>query len=188
MNRKDWLILIGGLLAGAGLGMFLFFGLGIWNGQAQTYRLISGEEVTSSGMVGSAAPDFELTDLSGKAVRLSDLRGQPVLLNFWATWCGPCEVEMPAIQARYESHQPNLSVLAVNFDEPEQDVRQYAERLGLTFNILLDPGAKVQDLYRVRGYPTSFLVDAEGVIKVHHVGLMSEEQLDRYLQQVGINQ
>ena len=185
--RKDWLILVGGLLAGAGLGIFLFFGLGIWNGQAQTRQLTFGKAITSSGFVGLAAPDFELTDLSGNAVRLSELKGHPVLLNFWATWCGPCEVEMPAIQDRYEHNQSDLSVLAINFDEPEQDVRQYAGRLGLTFDILLDPGAKVQDLYRVRGYPTSFLVDAEGVIRVHHVGSMSEEQLDQYLQQVGIN-
>lgn len=177
--------MVGGLLAGAGLGIFIFFGLGIWNGTAQSSPAF-GKELLSSRMVGSAAPDFELKDLSGKSVRLSDLQGHPVLINFWATWCGPCEVEMPAIQARYESHQPDLAVLAVNFDEPEQDVRQYVERLGLTFEILFDPGAKVQDLYRVRGYPTSFLVDADGVIRIHHVGLMSEEQLDNYLQQVGI--
>lgn len=187
MKRKEWLLLVGGLLAGAGLGIFFFFGLGVWNGQAQTSRLAPGKEIVSSGLVGTAAPDFELKNISGNSVHLNELKGKPVLLNFWATWCGPCEVEMPAIEARYERHQAELSILAVNFDEPEKDVRQYAERLGLSFDILLDPGGKIQDLYRVRGYPTTYLVDAEGVIRVHHVGSMSEEQLDSYLQQVGIN-
>ncbi|HLE13306.1 MAG TPA: redoxin domain-containing protein [Anaerolineales bacterium] len=187
MKRKDWLILVAGLLAGTGLGVLIFFGLGFWNGQAQSEGQLPGKALTTSPAVGALAPDFELVDLSGETVRLSDLRGKPVLLNFWATWCAPCKLEMPAIQERFEQHQAKFSVLAIDFDEPEQDVRQFAKQLELTFNILLDPGAKVQDLYRVRGYPTTFLVDAEGVIRVHHVGLITEAQLDRYLQQVGID-
>jgi peroxiredoxin len=180
------LVVASGLLAGAGLGVFLFFGLGLWNGQAQTDQLADGKSLTSSQMIGEPAPDFELASLSGQTVRLSDRRGKPVLLNFWATWCGPCKLEMPAIQERFDQHQADFSVLAIDFDEPEADVRRFAEQLGLTFDILLDPGAKVQDLYRVRGYPTTFLVDADGIIRIHHIGLMTEDQLDSYLEQVGI--
>jgi peroxiredoxin len=93
---------------------------------------------------------------------------------------------MLAIQERFERFQPELSVLAVNFDEPADDVQSFVDELGLTFDVLLDPGAKIQDLYRVRGYPTTFLVDTEGIPQVQHIGLMTEEQLDGYLSQLGV--
>ncbi len=110
-----------------------------------------------------------------------------MLINFWATWCGPCRIEMPALQARYDAlRDEGFTVLAVDFDEPEDDVRAFRDELDLSFPMLLDPGARVQELYRVRGYPSSFFVDREGVIRVVHIGLMTEGQIDDYLAQVGI--
>ncbi|MCW5879117.1 MAG: redoxin domain-containing protein, partial [Anaerolineales bacterium] len=85
--------------------------------------------------VGALAPDFALQNLQGETVRLGQLRGQVVLVNFWATWCGPCRLEMPAIQARY--NHGGFSVLAVDFAEPAQQVQSFADELGLTFPILL---------------------------------------------------
>ena len=102
-------------------------------------------------LVGSLAPDFELATIDGGRLRLSDLRGRVVLVNFWATWCDPCRVEMPDLQARADRWPDQLVVLGVDFDEPEEDVRRFGEELGLTFPLLLDPGAEVQELYRVVG-------------------------------------
>ncbi len=138
----------------------------------------------SSPQVGAHAPDFTLQTLQGETLSISDLRGQVILVNFWATWCGPCRLEMPAIQARFES--TDLAVLAVNFDEPPEQVQAFVDELGLSFTTLLDPGGEIQLLYQVRGYPTTYFVDEEGTIKILHIGFMNEDQLDGYLQEMGL--
>jgi thiol-disulfide isomerase/thioredoxin len=136
--------------------------------------------------VGAQAPDFTLDDLSGKPINLSDLRGQPVLLNFWATWCGPCRVEMPIIQESY--NDGGFAVLAVNFDESRDNILPFVEDLKLSFPILLDPGGRIQELYRVRGYPTSVYIDVEGVIQFIHIGEVSTGDIEYYLSQLGVRQ
>ncbi len=134
--------------------------------------------------VGAQAPDFTLETLHGETVSISDFRGQVVLVNFWATWCGPCRLEMPAIQEQFES--TDLVVLAVNFDESPAQVQAFVDELGLTFTTLLDPGGKIQLLYQVRGYPTSYFVDEEGTIQILHIGFMNEDQLDGYMRDMGL--
>jgi thiol-disulfide isomerase/thioredoxin len=109
-----------------------------------------------------------------------------VLVNFWATWCDPCRVEMPDLQRRADRWPDRLSVLGVDFDEPEADVRAFQQDLGLTFPLLLDPGAGVQEKYRIIGYPTTVFVDEGGIVRVRHTGLMSPEQLDEYLASLGL--
>ena len=141
-----------------------------------------------AAFVGSQAPDFELASLDGDLVRLSELRGKVVLLNFWATWCSPCRVEMPDLQERARRWPDRLAVVGVDFDEPEADVRAFRDELGLTFPLVLDPGARVQELYRIVGYPTSVFIDEGGFVRIQHVGLMSPEQLDDYLSQMGITE
>lgn len=138
--------------------------------------------------VGAIAPRFTLTDTAGAQVSLEDHRGKVVLLNFWATWCPPCRQEMPDIQSRYEMHSPNLVVLAIDNNEPLDLVQSYVDEVGLSFNPLLDPGADVQILYQIRGYPTSMFVDENGIIQIVHVGLMTQSQLDGYLSQMGFNE
>jgi len=134
--------------------------------------------------VGAVAPEIRLQSLQGEALSLGDLRGQVVLINFWATWCGPCKLEMPAIQARY--NDGGFAVLAVDFNEPADLVQTFVDDLDLSFPVLLDPGGKVQELYRVRGYPTTFFVDAEGIIRALHIGEMSADILDNYLARMGV--
>lgn len=179
-SRKDLLLVLAGLAFGLGLGVLILFGLPAAASSPQGGLAVPGAD--------GPAPDFELETLSGDSVRLSELRGKPVLINFWATWCGPCRLEMPMIQARYSANKDKFTVLAVNFDEPVETVRPYVQELGLTFPVLLDPGGAVQQLYRVRGYPTSVLVDADGIVRIRHIGIMSEKQLDNYLSQLGIEQ
>ena len=136
---------------------------------------------------GSLAPDFSLFNLEGEQITLSELRGHPLMINLWATWCAPCRIEMPHIQDRFERYaDEGFLVLAVDFDEPANLVAGFRDELGLTFDILLDPGAEVQELYRNRNYPSTFFVDENGVIQVQHIGLMTEGQLDENLAAIGL--
>jgi thiol-disulfide isomerase/thioredoxin len=122
-------------------------------------------------------------------IYLEETLGKVVLLNFWATWCGPCRVEMPFFERTYaEFKDEDFVVLAVDFDEPIEAVRAFQEELNLNFPILLDPGGEVQRTYRVLGYPTSVLIDREGLIHAIHVGIMTEAQLDDYLGELGVGE
>lgn len=133
--------------------------------------------------IGEAAPDFVLTDLDGNSHRLSDFQGRPVVVNFWATWCAPCRIEMPELQAAFDRYQEDdLAMLAVNRDESDVVVRDYFYgELGLTFTPLLDQGSVVSDLYEVFNMPTTYFLDASGIVTAVHRGPMTESQLDGYL-------
>ena len=119
--------------------------------------------------MGEPAPDFALRSLDGQTIRLSELRGRTVLVNFWATWCGPCRAEMPDLQAVYDEHKENLVVLAVNvegtnLDEARRLARDFRDELGLTFPIVLDsPDGDVFAQYKLRGLPDSFFVPGHWV-------------------------
>lgn len=171
--------MFGSILIGAGLGIALLYGLGIRAGNA---------DPPQPGLQrGARAPGFILDDLAGQPVKLSDFTGRVVLLNFWATWCAPCRDEMPLLQQRHAQYAPALAVIAVNFDEPLEYVQAFAAEFGLTFTVLLDPGGAAQDAYAVRGYPTTVLVDAQGIVRIVHIGAMSEGQLDEYLAEMGLS-
>lgn len=175
-------------LFAAGVSIIIFFGFPRQSKDQQPHDPEKTTTLTIAPIEDSSAPDFSLINIQGELVKLSDFRGQPVLINFWATWCGPCRIEMPTIQDRFERHRDEgFVVLAVDFDEPQEDVATFGEELGLTFNLLLDPGGKIQNLYRVLGYPTSYFVDSNGIIKVQHIGIMTEGQLDDYLSQIGLD-
>ena len=180
--RRRWIGGIGVLLvAGASLvGWFVIAGRAAEeNGPESALK--------REPVVGALAPGFTLINLEGEQLSLDDFRGRPVLINLWATWCGPCRIEMPAIQSRFEKYQDDgFAVLAVNFDEQQVDVQAFRDEFGLTFQILLDPGAKVQNLYRNRSYPSSFFIDRAGVIQVQHIGVMTEGQLDENLKKIGL--
>ena len=125
--------------------------------------------VNVAPVVGALSPDFYLLNLNQERIQLSDFVGKPVLLNFWATWCEPCRVEMPLIQNRYEKYsEEGLVVLTINAAEPQENVEVFKNELGLSFEFLLDPVADVQRLYRIQGYPTSVFVDSDGIIQVIH--------------------
>lgn len=137
--------------------------------------------------VGYLAPDFTLTDLEGKTVRLSDLRGQPVYLNFWATWCPPCREEMPDIQQVFTEKGQQVRFLAVNLTGTEksvQGVREFLSAGGYTFPVLLDEDNAVAEQYQVRAIPTSIFIDAAGVITYRYSGAMNKEKLEAALDKV----
>ncbi len=147
----------------------------------------------TSGTAGTApevdfhAPDFSLTALDGRPVSLSDWRGQVVLLNFWTTDCVPCRAEMPEIQAAYQAYRDrNFVILSINEKEDEQAVAQFAETFHLTMPVLLDHDGSTARRYRVRGLPTSFLIDPEGVIRRVRVGEINRPYIDSHLAALGV--
>jgi thiol-disulfide isomerase/thioredoxin len=185
-KTRTLLILLGGLAIGAGIGLVILYGLGL--GLAGDGVTASSGGAVDSAAVDSPAPDFSLSSLDGRTIRLSELQGKPVLINFWATWCGPCIEEMPLIQEYYQRYPDRFTVLAINPDEPRADVQQFVDDYKLTFPVLFDQGGKVEQLYRLRGTPTSFWVDASGILQVQHIGPMSSEQLSGYLSELGVIQ
>ena len=126
-----------------------------------------------SGPVGRGgdAPDFELARLSGDRIALSDYRGRVVLVNFWATWCKPCEDEMPSMERLYQALSPaGFELVAVSVDETPEEVARFRDRLGVSFPIALDPGQEVSRRYQTQGFPESLLIDADGRIVERYVG------------------
>jgi cytochrome c biogenesis protein CcmG/thiol:disulfide interchange protein DsbE len=120
---------------------------------------------------GFIAPDFSLETLDGQTIALSDLRGQVLLITFWASWCPPCREEMPAIQQVYERYRDqDFVVLAVNLQEQDAQVTAFTDRLELTFPVLIDRDGSVFDRYRVMALPSTFFVDRAGVIQELAVG------------------
>ncbi len=118
------------------------------------------------------APDFTLTTVSGASLQLSDLRGKVVLLNFWATWCVPCQTEMPAIEALYQRYKDRgLEVVAVNLDRlSTAGVEAFLTEVKVSFPVVLDPSWSTAQAYRVVGLPTSYLIDRSGRVVVREVG------------------
>jgi len=128
--------------------------------------------------LGNPAADFTLPNLAGQTVSLADFKGQPVILNFWATWCGPCEAEMPEINQAYLAHKEDgLVVLAINLQEHPDTIKSFVNYYDLEFTILLDRDEKVGKLYGARALPTTYFIDRAGVIVHTYYGQMDEEAL-----------
>lgn len=141
--------------------------------------------------VGDRALDFQLQSLNGEIVALSDLRGSPVMLNFWATWCGPCQAEVAFIQQVFEDEEladQGLVILTVNIGETSSRVKQFMEHFGLSFHVLLDKDTGVAKNYNVRGIPTTFFIDKNGIIKDMKIGaFLSRAELDGRLDNLMID-
>ncbi|MFL7809215.1 MAG: TlpA family protein disulfide reductase [Anaerolineae bacterium] len=137
--------------------------------------------------VGMRAPDLELRTLDGDTIRLSDLRGQPVMINFWAVWCGFCRTELPEMQQAFEAYRDQgFTILAVDVQEDRSVVAPLVDELGLAFPVLLDSEAEVSRSYRVRGLPTSYFVDQNGVIIGRELGAIDKAWIETYLAQAGV--
>lgn len=127
------------------------------------------ESIPEAGRIGKAAVDFTLQDLSGKGVRLSDFRGKTVLLDFWATWCGPCVAEIPSLEALHRKYgEKGLVVIGMNTETDHNRVRDYAKDK-ISYLVLLDAEGKSKE-YGVQGIPTKIYIDAEGKIRYREVG------------------
>ncbi len=133
----------------------------------------TSSELPASPRIGFQAPDFTLDLLDGSEMTLSDFKGQVVLVNLWASWCPPCRTEMPTIEAAYQAYKERgFLVLGVNTtdQDSEQDAAAFVRQIGVTFPILLDRVGEVSRAYQLRGLPTSFFIDGDGIIRAIVVG------------------
>ncbi|HVF75860.1 MAG TPA: TlpA disulfide reductase family protein [Acidimicrobiales bacterium] len=133
---------------------------------------------TPRAEVGERAPTFTSVDLDGKQVRLEDFRGRVVLLNFWASWCGPCTEEFPRLKA---AHGDDVVVLGVVFDDSAEAARDFVRKQGATWASVVDPDHQIADAYGVAkkpGIPVTWLVDRDGVARARHLGLLKEADVE----------
>ncbi|MBS4178321.1 redoxin domain-containing protein [Lederbergia citrea] len=150
-------------------------------------------DAISEGLAeGDIPPDFELTTFDKEKVRLSDYKGKKVILNFWASWCGPCKAEMPHMEKFYQEKAKDLNVeiIAVNLTNSEHGlnkldkVQKFIHDYGLTFPIPLDETGEVGDTYRTITIPTSYIIDTKGLISKKIMGPMDEEMMEKLVKDI----
>jgi thiol-disulfide isomerase/thioredoxin len=133
---------------------------------------------------GQAPPNFRLVLDDGRHLNLHDLHGRPILINFWATWCGPCRLEMPEIVAVTQAN-PDLIVLAVNVQETMEQIRPFAEEFQMQLPVIRDPDGELRTLYAVRGMPTSIFIDRDGKIFTIWAGMLTVDLLQKIVADLG---
>jgi len=173
------------LLVGAAIAatVWVFDRPGTANSQSITVTATARGETPK---VGRAAPDFELTLIDGSTVRLSDYRGRPVWINFWASWCPPCRAENPDIESVYNAHKDTdgLVLLAPAIGEGAGAVSAYMERADLDYPVGADGDTQIAANYRVLGIPTHIFVDREGIVREIRVGAMSEKTMEKKIAKI----
>lgn len=147
---------------------------------------VSAEQAASTSAgdegpeIGKRAPDFTLQDINGKTVSLSSLRGKVVMLNFWATWCPPCQAELPEIQRAYNFYRKrpdDVAMLLVDVGESRNKVNSFLKEKGYNLPVALDPPSEAANLYLVRGIPTTFFIDRDGIIRDIYIGAATEGEI-----------
>jgi peroxiredoxin len=194
-SRCSPFIVIGGVLVLAGAIIILIFGGVLFgNDDVEQEQEITPPENPSSTIqlplngpplqVGDKPYEFQLEDLDGNIVALSQFIGRPVLINFWATWCGPCRIEMPELQSVFEEYRDSddFLILALDQDETAEDVSAYFDELGLTFQPLLDKNNETAKNFGLQGtLPASVFINPDGEVTVIHRGVMTRGQIDQFL-------
>jgi len=146
--------------------------------------VFAATSLASSGLEGQVAPDFALKSSTGENLRLSEYRGDVVMINFWATWCGPCRQEMPLLDELYTRYERvGFNLLGVNIDDDSRRAMQMIDELGVNFPVLFDSRKEVSRLYEVEAMPVTVLVDREGNVRYVHHGYKPGYE-DKYLDQV----
>lgn len=138
--------------------------------------------VSVMARIGEAAPEFQLQNFAGETVSLSDFRGQPVLINFWATWCPSCRAEMPYLQQIYEEWSDRgLILLAIDIGESRETVAEFMQENNLTLPVLFDSDSKVTENYNIIAIPTTYFIDKDGIIRNRKIGdFKSKEEIEQF--------
>ena len=191
-NNRNWLLLIAGFALLAVIAILFIGGFDpggesqqsdasavLENAPAPVSLPLSGPPLQT----GDRPYDFTLADVEGNPVSLNAFIGRPLIINYWATWCGPCRIEMPHLQNTFETRQADgLALLALNQDETAPEIEAFYDEFGLTFPALLDEGNRTSENYGVsRILPTTFFINAQGEITAVHRGPMTQSQIDGYL-------
>ena len=146
--------------------------------------VFAAASLASSGLEGQSAPDFALKSSTGDNLRLSEYRGDVVMVNFWATWCGPCRQEMPLLDELYSRYnRVGFNLLGVNIDDDSRRAMQMVEELGVNFPVLFDARKEVSKLYQVDAMPVTVIIDRQGTVRYVHQGYKPGYE-DKYLDQI----
>lgn len=143
---------------------------------------VAVEGQTEAPAAGYLAPDFTLETLDGDTFTLSELRGQPVVVNFWATWCPPCRAEIPHFQQASRMYNGQVAIIGVDDGEPRDRVVPFVQEMGMTYPVPLDLSSEVSRRYRVNSLPTTFFIGADGVIANVHIGIINQAVLDEKIE------
>jgi peroxiredoxin len=151
---------------------------------ALMFSVFAASSLASSGLEGQTAPDFALKSSTGENLRLSEYRGDVVMINFWATWCGPCRQEMPLLDELYSRYnRVGFNLLGVNIDDDSRRAMQMVEELGVNFPVLFDARKEVSKLYEVEAMPVTVIVDRQGTVRFVHHGYKPGYE-EKYLDQI----
>ena len=151
---------------------------------ALVFSVFAASSLAGSGLTGQVAPDFALKSSTGENLRLSEYRGDVVMVNFWATWCGPCRQEMPLLDELYSRYQRvGFSLLAVNIDDDSRKAMNMISELGVSFPVLFDARKEVSKLYEVDAMPVTVIIDREGNVRHVHHGYKPGYE-DKYLDEI----
>ncbi len=149
--------------------------------------LAFGSALSSAKEMNEPAPDFTLKSRQGENLRLEDFRGQVVMLNFWASWCGPCRQEMPLMDAIYEQYKDlGFTVLAVNVDENREEAHRFLDKVPVSYPILYDPESEVSERYNVQAMPTTVMIGRDGNARFIHYGYKPgyEDEYEKQIRQL----
>lgn len=172
-QRRSRRLLLGGL-AVLGIGVVVV---------ALTVNVATPNEPVRTPIVGRAAPAFDLETLDGQRIRLADLRGSAIVLNFWASWCIPCREEAPVLTAADRNYRlRGLRVLGVVYQDSATSARDFMTRYGQTYPGLLDPDGRTAIDYGVFGIPETFFIDPDGVVRARQVGVIRADEIDRQVE------
>ena len=150
------------------------------------YGTITKDEVNIL-KVGDKAPDFSLVDMNGKEHRISQYtaEGKGVFLNFWGTWCEPCEREMPAMERQYKTYiGEDYEMIAVNIDQTVFEVKNYIKQQNMSFPVVIDRNRSIMDLYNIGPLPTTILIGSDGKIKKFVKGEMTDQAIAQYIESI----
>jgi peroxiredoxin len=147
------------------------------------FAIFSGAaHAAPSALVGKPAPAFDLEKPDGGRISLASLKGNVVILTFWATWCAPCKVEMPTLEEAYKKHGADgVIMVGANFQQEKPQVKKFTEANKITFPIVMDVDGKTADGYNVPGLPTTFFIGSDGVLAGYHEGVVKPEMLEEWI-------
>jgi len=180
--KKDRILL---LLGGLGLGLIIGGGI-LWSNQI--FASASQAADQQPVIVGSPIPDIELPNLDGEVVRISGFKGKPLIINFWATWCAPCKLEMPLLQQTAQKFDGKLSIAAINFQESEKVVADFANKNQIELIILLDEKGEIAQKFRVHAFPITFFIDESGIVRAIHLGQLNKDLVEENLLLLGLKE
>lgn len=195
-RHQAWLLLVLGLVVG-GVAIFL-----AWREQQERVGSPPTTLVAEAGVypvaslfgvdngaaqpdAGHPAPDFVIHLPDGSSTSLAAYRGRPVVINFWATWCPPCRLEMPELVRAYERYQDQgLVVLAINDAEAHDQVAAFVQEFGLPLPVIIDPQGEVMRAYKTNALPSTFFIDRRGVVRVRWIGVLTPDVLEQHLRTI----